>query len=265
MIIIRGGNTMKYQNYIYEIINNEIKITKYLGSEDFVTIPETINHLPVTILGYQSISCKPYMMGIKLPDTLKHIEEEAISNCQYLQYLLLPDNLETIGKKAFCGCDRLKRVFISAHICDIDVSCFDLCDSLISIDVSKDNPYYQSIDGILYNKDQTILLKYPIDKYEKTFNLPQTITHIGNHAFAYNFHLKSIVLSNVETIGNDAFKESMHLESILLPENIQYIGQDAFNECLHLTIYVYKDTYAYHYVVNNNLHYQTIIRNDHDD
>ncbi|MCD7809401.1 MAG: leucine-rich repeat domain-containing protein [Erysipelotrichaceae bacterium] len=256
---------MRYQHYIYEIINDEIKIIQYIGNEQFAVIPAYINQLPVTILGNKAFYYKNHLHSLRLPQTLKHIEAEAISGCKLIEGLMMPKSLETVDEKAFYDCERLKSIYLAEHVQSIDASAFDLCDSLQNIYVSPDNPYYQSVEGILYNKDLTSIIKYPIDKEDKTFVLPHNTTCIAPHAFAYNEHLKNIILTNIEEIGDYAFSESMDLKSVVLSSHIKNIGCKAFDECLYLTLYVYKNTYAYYYVKENKLNYQTIIRSDQDD
>ena len=49
---------------------------------------------------------------------------------------------------------------------------------LKSITVSEDNPYYSSIDGVMYNKEKTEIICYPVNKQETTYTIPKSVTDI---------------------------------------------------------------------------------------
>lgn len=129
--------------------------------------------------------------------------------------------------------------------------------NLTEINVSKDNDYYSSVDGILFNKNQSVLLRFPSAKEISYFELPNTVSHIDNDAFSGNKYLKNIKLSNCY-IGNRAFGGCSSLENITfsgvvgissyytfsscsklksveLPENITSIQYQTFSSCINLT------------------------------
>ena len=67
--------------------------------------------------------------------------------------------------------------------------------------------------------------------------------------------LKSIILApSVESIGNLAFAKCTSLESVHLPTSVNYISTSAFNGC-YPTLYVYYDSYSYHFAVDNGFSY----------
>ncbi|MBQ3567082.1 MAG: leucine-rich repeat protein, partial [Oscillospiraceae bacterium] len=86
-----------------------------------------------------------------------------------------------------------------------------------NIDVSENNSYYSSEDGIMFDKDKTVLLQYPPAKEETEYTVPDNMDAIGAFAFAGNKNLKEITLpENVEVIGNEAFMKCDALESITI-------------------------------------------------
>lgn len=59
---------------------------------------------------------------------------------------------------------------------------------------------YSSIDGVLYIFDQSngkydpyILVRYPSEKTNSTFEIPETVRYIAPHAFKDNKYLKTII------------------------------------------------------------------------
>lgn len=85
-------------------------------------------------------------------------------------------------------------------------------ENLRSINVSSDNEEYSSIDGVLFDKNQTTLIKYPIDKKEKHYKIPNTVINIGRRAFYKCKNLECLSLSsNIKEISdtNFAFNENL--------------------------------------------------------
>ena len=136
---------------------------------------------------------------------------------------------------------------LPASLSQFDAATFDDCNNLEQINVDKANPYYSSIDGIVYNKDATLLIKCPSTRTsvdipegvtvigEKAFfgcsptdmNLPSTLKEIGAFAFA-GCNISEINLPNsLETIRNNAFGGNS-LSEINLPTSLKEIGNEAF-------------------------------------
>ena len=66
--------------------------------------------------------------------------------------------------------------------------------------------------------------------------IPNSVTTIGDHAFACCYNLTSVVIGDsVETIGNDAFNSCISLTSVVIPDSVETIGYDAFHLCVSLT------------------------------
>jgi hypothetical protein len=105
--------------------------------------------------------------------------------------------------------------------------------SLTAIYVADENACFSSADGVLFNKDRTILLCCPGGKAEH-YTLPNTVTGIGNYAFE-KCHLTSVTIPNsVTDIGENAFKEC-NLISVTIPGSVTSIGTRAFYNCTYLT------------------------------
>lgn len=127
-------------------------------------------------------------------------------------------------------------------------------DNCAYYDIDEDNPYLTSVDGIIYNKDMTKLVRVP-KRYEnknivipdgvkiigdwalfslknvESVELPDSVEMIKEHAFAFSYKLKSVKLSeNLDIIGDTAFMGCTALEDITLPDSVKHIGFAAFSE-----------------------------------
>lgn len=156
-------------DFAYEVYDTYIKITGYNGMESVVTIPETIDEKPVTVLGEDSFYQKTEMTEI-----------------------YLPSGIETIEEGAFYRCYALTSITISKTVTQISSGAFFRCSSLQNITVDTDNSTYCDIDGILFTKDKTELVSYPEGKAETQYILPDSVTRINDSAFGYKTNLKTI-------------------------------------------------------------------------
>ena len=91
------------------------------------------------------------------------------------------------------------------NIYNIDYA-FQYYTSLKQFQVDDANPYYTSVDGVLYNSDKTQLLVYPAAKTDRSFQVPDTVTILGECVFKYNSNLKHILIpASVTNLGKDLF------------------------------------------------------------
>lgn len=101
-----------------------------------------------------------------------------------------------------------------------------------NVNVSEDNKYFCSSDGILYSKDMSQLICYPAGKVAESFDIPETVSEISAYAFYENKNLKSINFSDsVKYIDDYAFSYCKGLTELSLPSGLLEIGKNAFSNC----------------------------------
>jgi len=142
----------------------------------------------------------------------------------------IPKSVKTIEFGAFNNCDKLTTLALLDSITNIDASFFIGCWSLSKYSVSNNNPKYCSRDGVLFNKDTTLLVAYPVKKSSQ-YTIPKSVTTIGDYAFALS-GLTSITLPvGITSIGKYAFESSSSMTLVTLGENVKSIGMGAFYYC----------------------------------
>lgn len=99
-------------------------------------------------------------------------------------------------------------------------------------EVSPDNEYYASQDGVLFSKDFSTLYKYPRENINKSYSVPDGVQEIFDYAICRIHSLESVTISNsVIRINEDAFSGCNILREVNMSQSVQVIGTDAFESC----------------------------------
>ncbi|HEX5791443.1 MAG TPA: leucine-rich repeat protein, partial [Luteolibacter sp.] len=117
----------------------------------------------------------------------------------------------------------------------INGDAFDDCTAMTSISVEGGNATYSSSDGVLYNLDQTELIKCPAG-FRGSHAPPPNTTSIGSNAFLGCASLTAITFPpSLTTIDDSAFRSCSGLSSIIIPESVSLISWWAFFNCDNLS------------------------------
>ncbi|MBK8475641.1 MAG: leucine-rich repeat domain-containing protein [Opitutaceae bacterium] len=148
----------------------------------------------------------------------------------------IPASVTAIEDSAFQNCFYLTSITIPSSVTRIEGLAFNNCMSLTSIDVAMANSAYTSVDGVLFTKALTSLLRFPQGKTQTSFEVANGVSAIGGSAFAGCFRLTSITIpAGVTAIGDSAFEYCGSLTTITLPNSVTSIGDSAFRGCNGLT------------------------------
>ena len=190
----------------------------------------------VTTIGRLAFDYCRNLTSITIPNSVTTIGENAFGWCTSLTSITIPNSVTTIGDYAFYVCSRLTSVTIPNSVTTIGEGPFADCDSLISIDVASDNLNYSSKDGVLFDKNKSKLIQYPVGNQRIEYAIPNSVKTIGDWAFAYCRSLTSVTIPNsVTTIGERAFDYCRSLTSVTIPDSVTTIGHGAFQDCDSLT------------------------------
>ena len=219
-----------------------------------VTIPNSL-----TTIGEAAFYSCTNLTNVKIPNSVTTINKAAFYSCTNLTSLTIPDSITNIGSDAFAYCRSLTSVTIPNSVKSIGEHAFYICTSLTSIGVSSDNKNYASVEGVLFNKDKSKLITYPAGKPNDTYEIPNSVTSVGDRAFNNCKSLKNITIPNsvttigdyeflyceslagvtipdsVTNIGNWAFYGCTSLKSVTIPNSVTSIGENAFYNCIRLT------------------------------
>lgn len=195
----------------------------------------------VTTIGENAFPYCTKINSVTIPESVTSICEDAFSHCWSLADVSIPSGVTSIGEYSFFCCDSLANVFIPSGVTEIGYNAFGSCSSLTAISVDENNPVYSSDkDGVLYNKDKTLLIQYPIGNARNSFVIPDSVTTIGDSAFDDCDKIEHVTIpDSVTTIGSVAFFDCTNLTKLMIPESVSTIEAEAFRYCeslVHVTI-----------------------------
>jgi hypothetical protein len=221
-----------------------VTIVRYSGESHMVTvtIPASIEGIPVTAIGESAfMNCKGManvilpegirsigdyafygcisLGGINLPEGLCSIGSEAFSGCASIKDFRFPESITSIGDFTFAHCMNIKSITLTKGIAHIGDNAFIDCHSLTEIIVDKENPVYASDKGVLFDKNMTTLLRYP-QRVKGDYIVPDTVIAIEDDAFSGYDDLTCITLpQNTVFINTSNFSDHGQLTDIIVNEN----------------------------------------------
>jgi hypothetical protein len=200
----------QFGDFTYESSGTAITITGYTGAGGDVTIPETIEGLPVTSIGGAAFAGCTSLTSVTIPDSVTSIEGSwvtgydpagAFGDCTNLKRVTIGRGVTSMGAGAFWNCTALTTVTISQGVACIGEGAFYGCTSLMSVEI------------------------------------PDSVTRIAGSAFEDCTSLRSIEIPNSVTsiesrLGREgqlfvllgAFRNCTSLTSIKIPSSVTLIG-----------------------------------------
>ncbi|APC79885.1 cell wall-binding repeat-containing protein [Clostridium botulinum] len=193
------------------------KITKYIGNEIDIVIPETIRGEKVTAIEDSAFKNKN-LTSVKIPKTVESIGMQAFAK-NNLTSIELPESLKYMGNIAFMD-NKLASVKIPKNLINIPTGAFSKNE--ISSVVISEGVIEIALSAFAENKLESVVI-------------PSTVEFIRNKAFSGN-QLKVVnIPSNVKDIGKDAFANNKNIklvyykliEAIKRAESIKTEGKEA--------------------------------------
>ncbi|MCI8408732.1 MAG: leucine-rich repeat domain-containing protein, partial [Lachnospiraceae bacterium] len=190
------------------------------------------------------------------------IAEGAFKNCTSITSIVFTDkdgneskttNLTSIGTEAFAGCTGLTNITLAEGITTLGGKAFENCTNLTTINlpstISKVEGkfwWYGPFNGctglqkVTFAEGTTTIPNHIFSGLDfftsSNFNIPATVTTIGESAFGGLTKMDNIVLpEGLESIGQGAFEGCSSLTSITFPKTITTLGSNSFRTCNGLT------------------------------
>ncbi|MBE6673946.1 MAG: helix-turn-helix domain-containing protein [Ruminococcaceae bacterium] len=196
--------------------NGTCVLEKYTGNDTSLVIPEYYNG-----------------------DRVTEIRDFAFSNLELyndtLKSLQLPSGITTIGENTLYGLRGLEMLKIPAGVNSISTKAFLSFGCIREFWVDDNNARYCHIEGALYNKERTNLIKYPIGSYTDAYRVPEGTNIIEENAFFGSIYLKEVYFpDSVGVVRKSAFEFCVELTTINFGGSLNYVEARAFYDCYSL-------------------------------
>ena len=274
-IVVIIPDSVEYEGILYNVTEIGESAFAYYGGLAGIVIPDSVVSIGknafyccedlksvkigkgVTAIGEKVFGRCKSLTSIRIPDNVSYIGTYAFIRCISLKSVTIPDSITTIGDGAFIGCENLESVTIGKRVTSIEYNAFGGCINLTSILVSLSNLTYSSVDGVLFNKEQTRLIQYPHGKELDTYIIPDGVISIGNDAFNNCGCLASVIIpDSVTSIEDWGFSGCLGLISISVsPSNPKYSSIDGvlFNKDQTRLIQYPPEKKLDTYIIPNNV------------
>lgn len=220
-------------DYTYEVLDSQsCKITGYTGTDTELVIPSKIEGYAVTQIGDSAFEVSDEdpikIEKVTIPESVEYIGYTAFFGTAITE-IVIPEGVKVIEQQAFDACPNLVSATLPASLETLGMSVFGSQDpKLQEINIAANNQNYCSVDGVVFYKDMTKLIQYPIGKTATSYSIPETVETIGEFAFMECSNINNVnIPKSVTSIEDFAFCNTK-LQSVVIPENIKNIGSWAF-------------------------------------
>ncbi len=236
----------------YILENDEAIITKYVGSEEILILPDTIDGKPITQIQAQAFKDNQTLKDIKLGSFLTTVGNEAFSNMANLENIEFKNATQFFGHSTLRNSNKLRNITLSSEIAHelkyyfgnnfnyipatLKTITYALGGSFIDKNLTQN--YIRDI-GIILAKDTIYINEGQFQNANLTsISIPNSVISIGGAAFSGCSSLTNIIIPNsVTSIGYSAFSGCSSLTNIIIPNSVTYIGYSAFSGCSNLAIF----------------------------
>lgn len=210
----------------------------------------------VTEIGEKAFAFCRGLTDIIIPESVTRIGDEAFASCSGLTNIVIPESVTRIGDQTFAGCSgltsvaipkytthigsfafwgtNLTRIVIPENVAEIADEAFNGCTTLSEIQVDAGNSFYCIINGLLLNRDGSVLYQCP-PATSGVLTIPEGVVKIADGAFAACKGLTGVIIpEGVTRIGEYAFANCTGLTHVNIPEGVTWISEDAFAGCTSL-------------------------------
>lgn len=186
-----------------------------------MVIPSRIKSIPLGTFAFCTA-----LKSVEIPSGVQHLGQNAFTGCSSLENVALPADLQYIGDCAFLCCSKLSSFNIPANVSHIGEQALSGLSGVEKFTVSQDNVFYTAVNGVLYSRDNTILVCFPGGRTGE-YLIPEGTLAISGGAFKYSVLEQITIPSTVQLIAAEAFSGMTSTDLIAVDdENPYYISMD---------------------------------------
>lgn len=203
----------------------------------------------ITKIDYQEFSGYESVTSVSIADSVKEICWDSFRYCSSLKEIKLPKNLEIIGVDAFNNCTSLEEITIPASVYFIDRVPFRGSENIKSYNVDSSNKNFTSVNGVLYDKQKTTIVRYPSSSTATEFTIGKDVKEIYNGAFEGAKNIKKFKVekgnTNFVTVNGVLYSKDLtrlvayppadsSVTEFAVPQSVTSIDLGAFSQSKYL-------------------------------
>lgn len=256
LLLLASPAAVQALDFAYTTNNVTVTITGYTGPGGAVTIPGTIDGLPVTRINGSAFASRSSLTSVTFPDSVTSIGDiafyncvnltdiafgagllsighETFESCTKLASVTIPNSVTSLGNLAFYNCNKLTSVTIGTGVTSLGSYAFSGCTSLtdLAIPASVTSIGYAALEGC------TDLTSISVDAANPNYSssaagvlFNKTTTSLIQYPAA-KADAHYAIPATVTSIGTGSFRSAAHLTSVVIPAGVTSIGSSAFEAC----------------------------------
>ena len=252
------GKVTSSDEFNYGSDGKEVKINAFIGVSTDIVIPDSIDGIPVTMIGEKAFADNKNIHSVYIPESIKLIEQEAFYKCENLETVCIPSSVTELPDGCFLLCNKLKNVYGLENVYVVGTYCFQYCDSFT--------------DELIFAHDITLRwgafedsgimgISFFSGKADVEMNV------FGDSEIRYCYIDKKCNFSFVPydiTIEYGQFHQCENLKTVIIPKTVQKIPENVFKGCRYVTVYTPEKSPADKYArerfisVNNSEYEQKV-------
>ena len=193
----------------------------------------------VTSISYEAFALCKNLNSVTIPSTVKTIGIRSFYGTK-ISKITVPSKTKTIGQGAFGSCKSLKTIvmpgdfklkleedtddklwYVTSNQSAVDTITFNTKLKLANVSylsannlvVAKNDPSYQSIEGVIYTKDGKGIVR-----------VPQKRTELKIKEGCTEFNMQSVLYNSTDSEG-DEFNNCSKLKKIVIPSSVKSINK----------------------------------------
>ena len=185
----------------------------------------------VTSLGSSAFAKCTSLKRITIGAGVTEINQGLFANTPKLESVTLGPNVKSINRWLTSDCG-LRSIDIPASVTWISPSAFSArsADALAAVNVDPANARYRSIDGVLYDKECTEIIRYLPAMEGTVFEVPEGVRYLSDNCFLFAGGLEGITLpEGLEYIGTESFTHCTSLRELVIPDSVSQIARNGIS------------------------------------
>ena len=168
----------------------------------------------------------------RVPDGVETIGCEAFAQAKRLVEVRLPPSLKRVEYQAFFGCDGLTEILLPANLDWVDGSAFAECPRFTQFNVDPAHPFFESVDGVLFDARLKALRAFPGGKDATVYRVPDGVERVGLFAFSHATRLTEILFpATLRNVDDFAFSHCSNLTRLDFPSGLRQIARTIVAAC----------------------------------